>query len=56
MPPTALNIGIAPDSTTPLPLAGAVAGVEEADNADEREVRTHELPEDDVPEEYLDKD
>ena len=36
--------------------AGAVAGVQEADEADEREVRTHELPEDDVPEEYLDKD
>jgi hypothetical protein len=36
--------------------AGAVAGVEEADNSDEREVRTHELPEDDVPDEYLDKD
>jgi len=36
--------------------AGAVAGVEEADQADEREVHTHELPEDDVPEEYLDKD
>ena len=36
--------------------AGAVAGVEEADNADEREVHTHELPEDDVPEEYRDKD
>src|SRR5215471_9298975 len=36
--------------------AGAVAGVEEADNSDEREVRTHEVPEDDVPEEYLDKD
>lgn len=35
--------------------AGAVAGVEEADNADEREVRTHEVPEDDVPEEYLDE-
>jgi hypothetical protein len=34
--------------------AGAVAGVEEADNADEREVRTREVPEDDVPEEYLD--
>jgi hypothetical protein len=34
--------------------AGAVAGVEEADNADEREVRTRELPQDDVPEEYLD--
>jgi hypothetical protein len=32
--------------------AGAVAGVEEADDSDEREVRTHELPEDDVPEEY----
>jgi len=36
--------------------AGAVSGVEEADNADEREVHTHEVPEDDVPEEYLDKD
>ena len=36
--------------------AGAVAGVEEADNADETEVHTHEVPEDDVPEEYLDKD
>lgn len=35
--------------------AGAVAGVEEADNADEREVHTHEVPEDDVPEEYLDE-
>lgn len=36
--------------------AGAVAGVQEADDADEKEVHTHELPEDDVPEEYLDKD
>lgn len=36
--------------------AGAVAGVEEADDADEKEVRTRELPEDDVPEEYLDED
>lgn len=36
--------------------AGAVAGVEEADKQDEREVHTHELPEDDVPEEYIDKD
>lgn len=35
--------------------AGAVAGVEEADNADEREVHTHEVPEDDVPDEYLDE-
>src|SRR5215469_8987309 len=36
--------------------AGAVAGVQEADDADEKEVHTHELPEDDVPEESLDKD
>jgi hypothetical protein len=36
--------------------AGAVAGVQEADAADEREVHTRELPEDEVPEEYLDKD
>ncbi|MBV8051198.1 MAG: hypothetical protein JOZ80_08425, partial [Acidobacteriaceae bacterium] len=36
--------------------AGAVAGVEEADNADQREVHTHEVPEDDVPEEYLDEE
>lgn len=36
--------------------AGAVAGVEAADNADEREVHTHEVPEDDVPDEYLDQD
>jgi hypothetical protein len=36
--------------------AGAVAGVEEADDSDEKEVRTHEVPEDDVPGEYLDED
>jgi hypothetical protein len=36
--------------------AGVVAGVESADDADEKEVRTHEVPEDDVPEEYLDKE
>jgi len=36
--------------------SGAVAGVEEADDEDEREVHTRELPEDDVPDEYLDKD
>lgn len=36
--------------------ADAVAGVEEADDSEEREVHTHEVPEDDVPEEYLDKD
>lgn len=32
--------------------AEAVKGVEDADQADEQEVRTHEVPEDDVPEEY----
>jgi hypothetical protein len=36
--------------------AEVVAGVERAGNADEKEVRTHEVPEDDVPGEYLDKD
>ena len=36
--------------------AAAVRGVEEADNADEKEVHTHEVLEDDVPEEYLDKE
>jgi hypothetical protein len=36
--------------------AGAVAGVEEADDQDSREVHTHEVAEDDVPDEYLDKD
>jgi hypothetical protein len=36
--------------------AEAVGGVEDAPDADEGEVRTHEVPEDDVPEEYLDKD
>jgi hypothetical protein len=36
--------------------AEAVKGVQDADDADEREVHTHEVPEDDVPEEYLDKE
>jgi hypothetical protein len=36
--------------------ADVVAGVERADAADEKEVHTHEVPEDDVPGEYLDKD
>jgi hypothetical protein len=33
-----------------------VTGVETAGSADHKEVRTHEVPEDDVPGEYLDKD
>src|SRR5262245_55104705 len=33
--------------------ANAVTGVEAAEDADEKEVRTHEVPEDDVPGEYL---
>ena len=36
--------------------AEVVKGVQDADDADESEVITHEVPEDDVPEEYLDKD
>ena len=36
--------------------ADIVKGVEDADNADEMEVETHEVPEDDVPEEYRDRD
>ena len=36
--------------------ADVVAGVESAGDADEKEVRTHEVPEDDVPAEYLDEE
>jgi len=36
--------------------AGVVEGVEEADDGGVREVRTREVPEDDVPGEYLDED
>ncbi|PYX40945.1 MAG: hypothetical protein DMG83_25335 [Acidobacteria bacterium] len=36
--------------------ADVVAGVEHADEDQEREVHPHEVPEDDVPEEYLDKE
>jgi hypothetical protein len=36
--------------------AEAVAGVENAEDADVSEVVTHEFPEDDVPEEYREKD
>jgi hypothetical protein len=36
--------------------AEIVKGVQDVRDADEDEVRTHEVPEDDVPEEYLEKD
>jgi len=36
--------------------AGIVEGVEDAPDADVAEVTTHEVSEDDVPEEYLDND
>jgi hypothetical protein len=36
--------------------APVVKGVEDAGNADEKEVRPHEVPEDDVAGEYLDKE
>jgi hypothetical protein len=35
--------------------ADVVKGVEDADDADEGEVHTHEVPQDDVPSEHLDK-
>jgi hypothetical protein len=35
--------------------ADVVKGVEDAGDTDEGEVRTHEVPQDDVPSEYLDK-
>jgi hypothetical protein len=36
--------------------AEVIKGVEDAGDNDEEEVHTHELPEDDVPEEYLDNE
>jgi len=36
--------------------AEAVAAVEDARDPDQGELRTREVPEDDVPEEYLDED
>lgn len=35
--------------------AAAISGVEDAPDADQAEVRTREVPEDDVPEEYTDE-
>jgi hypothetical protein len=36
--------------------AEVIEGVEEAPEAGEAEVHTHQVPEDDVPQEYLDQD
>ena len=36
--------------------AGIIEGIENAPDADQGEVRTREVPEDDVPQEYLDED
>ena len=36
--------------------AGIISGVEDAPDADQAEVTTRQVPEDDVPEEYLDDD
>jgi len=36
--------------------AGVVMGVEDVGDADLEEVQTHQVPEDDVPGEYLDND
>jgi hypothetical protein len=36
--------------------AGIVSGIEDSQNREGKEVRTREVPEDDVPQEYLDED
>jgi len=36
--------------------AGILSGIENAPDADQGEIRTREVPEDDVPQEYLDQD
>lgn len=36
--------------------AGVISGVEDAPDADQGEIRTRQVPEDDVPQEYLDED
>ncbi|HXO20268.1 MAG TPA: hypothetical protein VOA87_10150 [Thermoanaerobaculia bacterium] len=36
--------------------AGVISGVEDAPDADQGPVRTRQVPEDDVPQEYLDED
>ena len=36
--------------------AGVISGIENAPDADQGEVTTHEVPEDDVPLEYLERD
>lgn len=36
--------------------AEVIKGIEDVPDADEGEIRTHEVPEDDVPEEYLERD
>jgi hypothetical protein len=36
--------------------AGIISGVENAPNADEGPIRLRQVPEDDVPQEYLDED
>jgi hypothetical protein len=41
---------------TPSFEAEVVKGVEDAEDSDEGEVRTHEVPQDDVPGEYRDKE
>ena len=47
---------VACDITHHDAVADAVSGVEDADLADGKEVHTHEVPEDDVPGEYLDEE
>ena len=59
-----LSVVAGADSESPRELleegqtfeAGIVEAVQDAPNADEGEIRTREVPEDDVPQEYLDED
>jgi hypothetical protein len=56
------NVDVDSESVAELAAGGqpyeaeAVSGVEEALDSDVSEVRTREVPADDVPEEYTDKD
>ena len=61
---TGLSVVEGADSESPRELleegqtfeAGVVSGVQDAPNADQGEIRTREVPEDDVPREYDDQD
>jgi hypothetical protein len=51
-----LTSNVASSESGRVPSFDPMTGVESADNADEKEMHTCEGPEDDVPDEYFDKD